>query len=97
MECPDSLKGAPIVVEAVAVQSRRVTGRGVADSTGAFLIPFLPEGQYTLQAFVDRNKNGRWDGGRSVPFRWAEPITVNPDPLRVRKRWTTQGATIRFY
>jgi len=97
VECPDSLKGAPIVVEAVAVQSRRVAGRAVADSTGVFLISFLPEGQYTLQAFVDRNKNGRWDGGRSVPFRWAEPITVNSDPLRVRKRWTTQGATIRFY
>ncbi len=97
VECPDSLKGAPIVVEAVAVQSRQLAGQSVADSTGAFLIPFLPEGQYTLQAFVDRNKNGRWDGGRSVPFRWAEPITVNPDLLRVRKRWTTQGATIRFY
>ncbi len=98
VQLPDSFKRYPVVVEAVATTFKdAVTFRTRMQESGKFFIPFLPEGYYYLQAFVDRNNNGRWDGGRSKPFQFAEPFTVVTDTLRVRKRWTTQGAIIRFY
>ncbi len=47
----------------------------------------LPEGTYTLRAFVDRNGNQRWDGGRLVPYTPAEPLAWITDGLDVRPRW----------
>ncbi len=95
---PDSLKPYPIIVEALAVGNQnQVIGKSRVDSGGVFLIPYLPEGQYTLRAFVDRNANGRWDGGGTRPFRFEEPLAIETRPIRVRKRWTSQGAEIRFY
>ncbi len=95
---PDSLRRYPVIVQAVSVNApNTIAGSTRVQAEGRFLIPFLPDGRYYLQAFVDRNHNGRWDGGCSRPFRFAEPFTVSADTLRVRKRWTTQGAQIQFY
>jgi hypothetical protein len=74
------------------------------DATGIAFTPFtlqdLPEGRYFLSAFYPKNPNPSiyeaWDGGRPFPFRYAERFTVGLDSIRVRKRWTTTGARLRF-
>jgi len=74
------------------------------DATGIAFTPFtlqeLPEGRYFLSAFYPKNPNPSiyeaWDGGRPFPFRYAERFTVGFDSIRVRKRWTTTGARLRF-
>lgn len=63
--------------------------RMIADSTGRFVFPGLAEGQYSLRAFVDRNEDRRWNGGRVFPYEPAEPLQWGSDSLRVRSRWET--------
>jgi len=63
--------------------------RTIADSTGRFVFTGLAEGQYSLRAFVDRNRDRRWSGGRIFPYEPAEPLQWGSDSLRVRPRWET--------
>ena len=58
-----------------------------ADTTGAFSFSNLREGTYEFRAFVDRNGNGRWDGGQILPFRPAEPVVWTTEALTARPRW----------
>ena len=57
------------------------------DSTGAFAFDGLPEGPYRFRLFVDRNGNGRWDGGQIFPYQPAEPVIWNTEQASVRPRW----------
>ena len=74
----NGLSGA--VVEAVAPDS--TTYQVVADSTGRFVLQYLPPGPYLLRAYGDRNTN-----------RTLDPIEVW-DSVRVT---LTQSADIEFY
>lgn len=80
---------APIVVELIMegtpprLPPRQVT----ADSTGTFLFPQLPEGDYRFRAFLDVNQNGQWDGGQILPYVPAEPITWSDGTIGNRPRW----------
>lgn len=74
------------------------------DATGFAFVPFtlneLPEGRYFLSAFYPKHPNAslyeQWDGGRPFPFRYAERFALGFDSVRVRKRWTTTDARLRF-
>ena len=61
-----------------------------------YLIPFLPEGQYRIQAGVDINQNGKLDNGSELHFEYSEPFKALPDTIKVRKRWTTEEINISF-
>ena len=79
---------APIVVEVYRTGSSRfAVQRTTADPTGQFSFPDLPEGTFRFRAFLDRNRNGRWDGGQLVPYRPPEPLTWSPGTLDNRPRW----------
>jgi hypothetical protein len=58
-----------------------------ADATGAFLFENLPQRTYRFRAFVDRNGNGRWDGGQITPYRPAEALTWSTENPSWRARW----------
>ena len=67
------------------------------NSTGAFTFVDLPQNTYQLRAFIDRNRNGNWDGGMIHPYMPAEPITWMPEPVTIRPRWdTVLGDTLRI-
>jgi len=59
-----------------------------------FYLPFLPQGKYLLNGFVDLNKDGRYNTGKLFPFSFSEPFYFFPDTVNVRKRWETSG--VRF-
>ncbi|WP_179862257.1 Ig-like domain-containing protein [Longibacter salinarum] len=80
-----------VIVELYATSSsipvdRRTEVVG-ADTT--FVFDMLPEGSYRFRAFLDRNGNGRWDPGRLLPYKPAEPVTWTEQPTESRPRWTT--------
>ncbi len=75
-----------VVVEAFAGAARYTARAGAA---GAFTLRGLPEGEVRLRVFVDRNGNGRWDGGRLFPYAPPEPLRFLDAPQRVRPRWET--------
>ena len=70
--------------------ARKIVYTHVQSANGTFALAMYPD-QYTVAAFADRNKNGRWDYGSLVPFGFAEPGWVVPDTLRVRARFDTEG------
>ncbi len=78
--------GARVVVEAVAGAAHYVAQ---TDATGAFMLSGLPAGEVRLRLFVDRNGNGRWDGGRLAPYVAPEPLRFLDSPQTVRARWET--------
>ena len=80
---PDGEDG-PIVVEAVG-ETRRY--RTLAAPDGTFAVPRLPAGAYRLEAFLDRNGDGRWTPGRLAPYRPPEPLLRLDAPQTVRARW----------
>ncbi|MCH7639139.1 MAG: Ig-like domain-containing protein [Bacteroidetes bacterium] len=58
-----------------------------AEVDGTFVVRRLPPGSYRLRLFVDRNGNGRWDGGSLAPFAPPEPLQWLSAPISVRARW----------
>ena len=87
----DSLfRAGPIVVELIPTEStvpldprRRSVPPG-----STFVFRELPEGTFRFRAFLDRNRNGRWDGGRLRTYVPAEPVTWSGETVDSRPRWT---------
>jgi hypothetical protein len=48
-------------------------------------------GPYLLEAFLDRDGNGRFDPGHPYPWRPSEPIAVYTDTVAARSRWPNEG------
>ncbi len=87
----DSLfRAGPIVVELIPTESTipldRRTLTTAPEST--FVFRELPEGTFRFRAFLDRNRNGRWDGGRIRSYVPAEPVTWSQERVDSRPRWT---------
>ena len=61
-----------------------------------YLLQFLPEGLYLLEAGIDINHNQKLDPGAGLNFQFSEPFKALPDTIKVRKRWTTEGADFWF-
>ncbi len=53
-----------------------------------FVFRELPKGTFRFRAFLDRNQNGRWDGGRIQPYVPAEPLVWGESTVDSRPRWT---------
>jgi len=67
------------------VKERRFTGQ----NEYLWEIPFLEPSSYQLKVYLDRNKNGRQDGGDYWKSRQAEPAkTFSLEPLR--ENWTIE-------
>lgn len=82
---------ATIVVELYPAETRTAEEprRTLATSGGRFLFRDLPAGTYRLRAFVDRDGDQRWDGGRIDPYVPAEPLAWSTETYRIRPRWET--------
>jgi len=44
----------------------------------------------------ENNKNGKYDFGAIVPFKYSEEFKFYPDTLNLRARWTAGGISISF-
>jgi len=74
------------VESSVPVEPRRLT----TPAGSTFTFNELPDGQYRFRAYLDRNGNGRWDGGQIQPYVPAEPVTWLEESVEARPRWTTE-------
>lgn len=80
----------PVVVEMTATQSSipiEVQTQTI-EAGSTFVFRELPEGTFRFRTYVDRNENGRWDGGSIKPYNSAEPITWSDEETESRPRWT---------
>lgn len=90
----DSLRGVPHITLR-DVKDGGTERHTVADSSGRFSFPRVPEGQYKIEAFLDLDSNGRYSPGRARPLLAPEPFLRYKDTLRVRARWETGGVKLR--
>ncbi len=67
-----------------------------ADSSGAFIIPYLPEGTYILDAFCDENGNGRFDAGCIEPLQHGERLARETRLVGIKARWESTGIILRL-
>ena len=61
---------------------------------GKFLVDHLPEGKYTMSAFVDADSSGSYTFGKPFPYHVSERFTIYPDTLKVRARWGVEGVVL---
>ena len=90
---PDSLfyRGAAAVELETVQSSIPVAPRRVITPPGStFAFEELPDGEFRFRAYLDRNDNGRWDGGQILPYVPAEPVMWLEEPVEARPRWTTE-------
>jgi hypothetical protein len=66
------------------------------DTQGNFSFPHLTEGQYVLEAFRDKDGDGRYTFGKTYPYRPSERFAVYPDTIKVRARWPVEGVLVRL-
>jgi uncharacterized protein (DUF2141 family) len=84
-----------VFVDAVTAPSGPIVSSSAVTTSGAFAIDSLRVGSYTLRVRRDDNRNGKWDGGKLIPFEIAEPLFWRADSIRVRARWDTDIDTLR--
>ena len=82
--------GDSVVVELIpAKTSIPLERRTLTVAPGStFVFRELPEGSYRFRAFLDRNGNGRWNGGLIQPYTSADPVTWSDQTTDSRPRWT---------
>jgi uncharacterized protein (DUF2141 family) len=86
-----------LYVTARGLQSAATESRSLTLKTfGPFRMERVVEGSYALEAFRDVDRSGTFSPGRPFPFLPSEPFTVGSDTVKVRARWTVEGAWLRF-
>lgn len=68
-----------------------------ADSNGTFHMGGILAGNYDVRAYVQHGRGMAYYNGRSFPYRFAKPLGVYPEQLKIRARWTTEGVDIRLH
>ena len=87
----------PYLVTAESIDLGQKERRSVRlGKPGPFTLGEVIEGKYILSAFEDADGNGVYSYGSPFPYRPAERFAVGADTLRVRARWSIEGALLRF-
>ena len=61
-----------------------------------FDVKKITPGKYLAWSYKDKNKNGRYDCGTIIPFKYSEEFKFYPDTLNLRARWPVGGININF-
>ena len=87
----------PLVVTAWRTGQKNATFKSVTvEKQGPFQLLHLPEGNYIMQAYRDRNGNNRFDAGKVFPFSESERFSVGSDTLKLRARWPLENVQVRL-
>jgi hypothetical protein len=62
---------------------------------GSFKILKIPEGNYSLQIYVDMDKNHKYSNGSLNPYKPAEWFYIYPDTIKVRGNWDLEMKNIK--
>ncbi len=92
----DATAVGPIFLKAISTEREGPTYELTLFEPGPYTFSDILPGTYTLEAFRDRNQNGRYDFGRAVSFQPAERFVIHPEKIQVRSRWPNEGNDIVF-
>ena len=90
--------GFPIIVRvAKSAQSDENQISRILQRPGPFVFSGLIPGEYTITAFIDKNRDKVRSSGKLKPYSPAEPFAVYPEPLTVRSGIDNVGIDITIY
>jgi hypothetical protein len=91
--CEDTTSN--VIISAFDTEKKKVF-HTTSKCNSKFSFEQIPQGKYIISAFIDSNRNGKYDYGRVFPFVPSERFTFYPDTVKVRARWTTENVDIKF-
>lgn len=91
----DTLGGVVIRARNVSTKEPTLYETRIA-KPGKFVFDEIIEGRYVLEAYRDRNNDGKFTAGLPIPFQPAERFTVYRDTLKLRARWPLDGVKIEL-
>jgi len=74
-------------VEVSSMEKEPSTFRSVVNSNGIFDMNLLPDGNYTLLFFQDKDETGRYSYGKIQPYEPSEWFYEYPDTVKIRTNW----------
>lgn len=66
------------------------------DNNGYYRLDGIPEGDYRILGYVDKDGNRVRDPGRLKPFSFSEAVLAPTDSVHVRKRWDVEKLDLRM-
>lgn len=78
-------EGEDMIVELLNSQDRPIATSAVVD--GSAIFTFVTPNTYYARAYVDTNRNGKWDTGSVNEQRQPEDVYYYPKKLAVKKNW----------
>ena len=75
----------PVIVEMLDGNDKPLRSAVVKDGTAELY--YIAPGTYFLRAFVDRNGNGRWDGGDYYNDIQPEEVYYYPEAIECKAKW----------
>ena len=93
-ELTDIHPGGPYII--IIKNEKGQQFRQQIEQQGIYSLTDIPIGTYSIEAFEDKNTDGKHDLGSIKPFRFSERITQRKETITVRPRWTMDGINIQF-
>ena len=78
------------------VSGRAKTIQAKLKKNNTYFVEWIPDGEYQIGGFLDIDRNGKYSFGQLMPFVFSEPVFINPDTVKIRKRWEFAGIEIRY-
>ena len=84
------------IVTAQSVENSSLSVSADVNSDRGFTLLELPEGNWIMNVFQDKDGNGRYSFGKALPFQTAEPFVFVSDTMEVRANWDREGVELHY-
>ena len=89
-------KSGNIVVELQKMEKSYLTFLSVVNFDGKTIISEIPEGNYSLMFFQDRDSSMQYSYGQIEPYRTSEWFYYYQDTIKIRSNWDMELQKIEF-
>ena len=89
-------KSGKIVVELQNMEKSYLTFLSVVNFDGETIISEIPEGNYSLMFFQDRDSSMQYSYGQIEPYRTSEWFYYYQDTIKIRSNWDMELQKIEF-
>jgi len=93
---PDSQAKGSVFIAARQIGSN-LSYQQILQEPGRYRLKNVLPGLYLVEAFRDRDGNGKYSYGKPFPYRISERFAVYGDTIDVRSKWPNEGNDFRFF
>ena len=86
----------PVYLKLISRDDNNLMFSKKIEGTDSFSFSDIPEGNYMLFAFIDKNENGTYDKGNHFPYRSSERLSVYEKDLKIKGGWKTDNVFVEF-